>query len=86
MTQCILIFSYELNLHQAHAHCSEGFYKREVETEIRVNPAKSKKERDDMLQLLQRFEEVNATEEPLEDTPDDEDDLAARLQSLDLGM
>jgi len=39
-----------------------------------------------MLQLLQRFEEVNATDEPLEDTPDDEDDLAARLQSLDLGM
>ena len=39
-----------------------------------------------MLQLLQRFEEVSATDEPLEDTPDEEDDLATRLQSLDLGM
>ncbi|KAH7104412.1 hypothetical protein BKA62DRAFT_694582 [Auriculariales sp. MPI-PUGE-AT-0066] len=69
---------------QTHDQCSEGFYKREVETEIRSNPTKSAKERTDMMHLLQRFEETSAQEDD-DAFVEEDDDLTSRLDALDLG-
>ncbi|KAJ7481686.1 hypothetical protein FB451DRAFT_1444178 [Mycena latifolia] len=79
----------------AHAACSEAFYKKEVEADIRSAPGKSGKERARMMGLLRRFEEESAAreggvppEEPDEGEEEDEDEdgdaLARRLQRVDL--
>ncbi|KAJ7481672.1 hypothetical protein FB451DRAFT_1555910 [Mycena latifolia] len=79
----------------AHAACSEAFYKKEVEADIRSAPGKSGKERARMMGLLRRFEEESAAreggvppDEPDEGEEEDEDAdgdaLARRLQRVDL--
>jgi hypothetical protein len=57
-----------------------------VESDIRAEPSKSPQERQRMLGLLQRFEEESAAQtEELEAEDENEDDLAHRLQNVDLG-
>ncbi|KAJ6591142.1 hypothetical protein DFH09DRAFT_1273806 [Mycena vulgaris] len=51
----------------AHAQCSEGFYKKEVEADIRVAPGKSAAERRRMMELLRRFEEESAASQSTSD-------------------
>jgi hypothetical protein len=78
----------KLNPPQAHAQCSETFYKKEVEADIRAEPSKTAQERQRMLELLKRFEEDSAAQPSPEDEDDgdeDGDDLAHRLQSVNLG-
>lgn len=75
-----------LTLEQAHSDCSEGFYKNELEADIRTNPSQSNEERRRMMELLKRFEEEAAEDEDaLLHSEEDEDDLAQRLGTLDLG-
>ncbi|KAJ7757080.1 hypothetical protein B0H16DRAFT_1721544 [Mycena metata] len=72
---------------EAHSQCSETFYKKEVESDIRAEPSKTAQERQRMLELLKRFEEDSAAQGELGlegEAEDDEDDLARRLQSVDL--
>lgn len=75
---------------QAHADCSENFYKKELEADIRTNSTKNAEERRAMMELLKRFEE-GATEDSDalfgdgEDGEDEEDDLASRIEGIDLG-
>ncbi|KAJ6610506.1 hypothetical protein B0H10DRAFT_1222309 [Mycena sp. CBHHK59/15] len=72
---------------ETHSQCSETFYKKEVELDIRAEPSKTAQERQRMLELLKRFEEHSAAQggsQSLEDDEDDESDLARRLQSVDL--
>ncbi|KAJ7031592.1 hypothetical protein C8F04DRAFT_1262702 [Mycena alexandri] len=72
---------------EAHSQCSETFYKKEVESDIRAEPSKTTQERQRMLELLKRFEEDSAAQGELGlegEAEDDEDDLARRLQSVDL--
>ena len=73
---------------QAHSQCSEVFYKRELENEIRTQPSKSRQERHQMLEMLKRLEEDSLDDERelLEgDEEDAADDLAQRLSNVDLG-
>ncbi|KAJ7621522.1 hypothetical protein DFH06DRAFT_772174 [Mycena polygramma] len=69
---------------EAHAQCSETFYKKEVESDIRAEPSKTAEERQRMLGLLKRFEEESAQGEFEDGDEDEESDLARRLQSVDL--
>ncbi|KAJ7099714.1 hypothetical protein C8R44DRAFT_810217 [Mycena epipterygia] len=73
---------------EAHSQCSETFYKKEVESDIRAEPSKTAQERQRMLELLKRFEEDSAAQGDLEsfegDGEDDESDISRRLQSVDL--
>ncbi|KAL1762797.1 hypothetical protein FB107DRAFT_285227 [Schizophyllum commune] len=76
----------------AHNQCSEGFYKKQVESDIHGQPSASAEERRRMMEVLKRFEEEAASgglDEGLdEDEDDDEEDeggeLAARLEGVDL--
>ncbi|KAF8208384.1 hypothetical protein K438DRAFT_2072533 [Mycena galopus ATCC 62051] len=70
----------------AHSQCSETFYKKEVESDIRAEPSKSNDERQRMLELLKRFEEESAAaKDELDEEDENEDsDLARRLQNVDL--
>ncbi|KAJ3482588.1 hypothetical protein NLI96_g6878 [Meripilus lineatus] len=65
---------------QDHAECSEAFYRKEIEADVKATP-KSKEEKQKMIELLRRFEE-----DTLDDPLDDEDarDLADRLENLDI--
>ncbi|KAJ7177894.1 hypothetical protein C8R46DRAFT_1075220 [Mycena filopes] len=73
---------------EAHSQCSETFYKKEVESDIRAEPSKTAEERQRMLGLLKRFEEDSAAQgefgSPEGEEEDDENDLAHRLQSVNL--
>ncbi|KAF8717518.1 hypothetical protein AX14_012166 [Amanita brunnescens Koide BX004] len=69
---------------QAHSQCSESFYKKVLETDIRSAPSKSTEEKRKMMELLKKFEE-----ESINDASDEDDDvlgadLAKRLQGVDL--
>ncbi|KAL1723123.1 hypothetical protein EV715DRAFT_269774 [Schizophyllum commune] len=74
----------------SHNQCSEGFYKKQVESDIHGQPSASAEERRRMMEVLKRFEEEAASgglDEGLneDDEDDDEgDELAARLQGVDL--
>lgn len=69
---------------KAHSDCSETFYRREIETDIKSAPLKSAAERDKMLALLRKFEEDCAEESDLVTQVDD--DLARKLKEIDLGV
>lgn len=78
-----------LKPNQSHADCSEAFYRKEVESDIRAEPSKTAEERKRMMDLLKRFEEDTADDELAldeDDSDDGEDDLASKLESIDLGM
>lgn len=67
---------------QTHGECSEVFYKKEIEHDIKTTPSKTSEERQKMMQLLKRFEEDSLDDgDPLET---DEDDLASRFEDLDI--
>ena len=67
---------------EAHSDCSEGFYRKEIETDIKSAPLKSAEERNKMLALLRKFEEGNA-EGP--DVFTQDDDLTRQLEEINLG-
>ncbi|KAM6497019.1 hypothetical protein JOM56_007492 [Amanita muscaria] len=72
----------------AHTQCSESFYKKELETDIRASPSKSMEEKSRMMELLKRFEEENADLDHLSDNESGDEghiaDLAERLENVDL--
>ncbi|KIY44980.1 hypothetical protein FISHEDRAFT_77011 [Fistulina hepatica ATCC 64428] len=55
----------------AHGQCSESFYKKEIETEIRTTKTKSSEERTRMLELLRQFEQDAEMAEGSGSTTDD---------------
>jgi hypothetical protein len=69
--------------------CSETFYRREIDTDIRMQPSKSAAERLKMLELLKKFEEYNKEEDEslseVEEYTDDGASLAKRFNKIDLG-
>ncbi|KAK2463625.1 hypothetical protein APHAL10511_004376 [Amanita phalloides] len=70
---------------QAHSQCSESFYKKELESDIRSSPSNSMEERRKMMELLKKFEETSNVEAlNLIDDEDPSDDLAERLQNINL--
>ncbi|KAF8519356.1 hypothetical protein BU17DRAFT_47847, partial [Hysterangium stoloniferum] len=64
----------------AHAECSESFYRKEIETDIKVAPDKSSEERRNMMHLLKRFEEEAASGPDNLDGEEETDDLAQKLE------
>jgi hypothetical protein len=58
-----------------------------VESDIKTEPSKTTEERAKMMDLLQRFEEENANEDigSMDEDEEEEDDLAKRLEGVDLG-
>ncbi|KAI0076593.1 hypothetical protein K474DRAFT_1684749 [Panus rudis PR-1116 ss-1] len=68
----------------SHAECSESFYKKELEDDIRSEPSKSTEERRQMMELLKRFEEESLEDDALLDDEDDEDDFTSRFKNMDL--
>ncbi|KAF8757824.1 neurogenesis [Rhizoctonia solani] len=61
---------------EAHSACTETFYKAALVEEIKSEPARPTEEKQQMLELLKRFEEESIEEEG----SDEEDDLALRLE------
>lgn len=80
-----MIHQWKVTERQKHADCSETFAKRELESEIKGAPTKSKEEREQMLDLLRRFEEEDAKGEENEEE-EEGNELTMRLSSIDLGM
>ncbi|KAG8907191.1 hypothetical protein FRC01_007784 [Tulasnella sp. 417] len=77
----------------AHSQCTEPFYKREVEDQIRSAPTATVEDKKKMLELLKRFEEESreddldasdAEDNNAVERSDDEDDLASKLEGIDL--
>ncbi|KAG5727144.1 Zinc finger HIT domain-containing protein 2 [Termitomyces sp. T112] len=70
---------------EAHAQCSETFYKKEVETQIQSEPSKTLQERMQMMEMLKKFEEESEQDAGLDsDGEDDGEDLARRFADIDL--
>jgi hypothetical protein len=69
-----------LNMTQAHSACTEAFYKSALAEEIKSEPAKSSGEKQQMLELLKRFEEESIEDEGSSES----DELASRLEGIDL--
>ncbi|TBU30173.1 hypothetical protein BD311DRAFT_659626 [Dichomitus squalens] len=74
---------------EKHGDCSESFYRKEVELDVKSAPSASAEEKRRMMELLKRFEEDSLDDSPLLDDTDNEDedgadDLQRRLQSIDL--
>ncbi|RPD65186.1 hypothetical protein L226DRAFT_501974 [Lentinus tigrinus ALCF2SS1-7] len=76
---------------EKHAECSESFYRKEVELDVKNAPSASGEEKRRMMDLLKRFEEDSLDDSPLledsgndDDDDDDRDDLQRRLQNIDL--
>ncbi|KAK7687637.1 hypothetical protein QCA50_008852 [Cerrena zonata] len=72
-----------------HANCSEGFYKKELEADIRTTPSKSAEERKQMMELLKRFEDDSLDssgiiDELANENDDGDDDFLSRFRDLDL--
>ncbi|BEJ11754.1 hypothetical protein CspHIS471_0202140 [Cutaneotrichosporon sp. HIS471] len=73
----------------AHTQCSEPFYRDTVRTAIAEDPAAQAEERRAMLDMLRRFEEGAAEGDDVlaaleAENDEDEDDLAAALEGVDL--
>ncbi|KAI0700015.1 hypothetical protein C8T65DRAFT_709765 [Cerioporus squamosus] len=71
---------------EKHAGCSESFYQKEIEQDVKNAPSASQEEKQRMMDLLKRFEEDSLDDSPLLDDSDDDegDDLQRRLQNVDL--
>ncbi|CAE6524878.1 unnamed protein product [Rhizoctonia solani] len=65
---------------EPHSTCTETFYKSALTEEIQSQPTRSMEEKRQMLEVLKRFEEESLEE----GEDDDEDDLALRLEGIDL--
>ncbi|EPT01274.1 hypothetical protein FOMPIDRAFT_1029983 [Fomitopsis schrenkii] len=74
---------------ESHTNCSEMFYRKELETDIRGDKSKSAEQRQKTLELLRQFEEDSMNDDIFglddEDEEEDGDDLERRLGGLDLG-
>ncbi|KAL1725797.1 hypothetical protein EV714DRAFT_287664 [Schizophyllum commune] len=68
---------------ESHNQCSEGFYKKQVESDIHGQPSASAEERRRMMEVLKRFEE-EAAGGGLDEDEEEGDELAARLEGVDL--
>ncbi|KAJ3516942.1 hypothetical protein NLJ89_g819 [Agrocybe chaxingu] len=80
--QCSLLLHYLLSL-------SEGFYKKEIQNDIHTAPSKTAEERQQMIELLKRFEEENNTDQSLlqgdeEVDAEDPSSLARRFETIDI--
>ncbi|KAI0333905.1 hypothetical protein GY45DRAFT_1319144 [Cubamyces sp. BRFM 1775] len=74
---------------EKHGDCSESFYKKEVELDVKSAPSANVEEKRRMMDLLKRFEEDSLDDSPLlgdsdNEGDDDADDLQERLQNIDL--
>ncbi|KAI0832073.1 hypothetical protein BC628DRAFT_1453207 [Trametes gibbosa] len=73
---------------EKHGDCSETFYRKEVELDVKTAPSASVEEKRRMMDLLRRFEEDALDDSPLlADADNDESDtegLSARLENVDL--
>ncbi|KAJ8518270.1 hypothetical protein ONZ45_g4628 [Pleurotus djamor] len=75
---------------KAHGDCSEGFFKKELETQIRSEPSKTNEERRQMMEVLKRFEEESReADEELDGLSDDDQNdessaLAKQLAGMDI--
>ncbi|KAF4570952.1 hypothetical protein EYR36_001779 [Pleurotus pulmonarius] len=74
---------------QSHGECSEGFYRKEVEADIRSEPSKTAEERRRMIELLKNFEEDSLKQDEVDDGEESDDDdetneLSKRLRGVDL--
>ncbi|KAF8485411.1 hypothetical protein JB92DRAFT_1565803 [Gautieria morchelliformis] len=67
---------------EAHSDCSETFYRKEIETDIKTAAPKSAEGRNRMLEMLRSFEDENAEESDV--LTDDGDDLARKLKDINL--
>jgi hypothetical protein len=79
-------FSNHVLRFQGHNQCSEGFYRDQIQSDIKTAPSATAQERLKMMELLKRFEESSAEEADLDDGGDGEDGLAQRLKGIDLGI
>lgn len=79
---------------QAHSQCTESFYRKAVEDQIRSEPSQSAEEKRKMLEMLKRLE-ADSLDVTAEDNSDGDDDggqdgpdasLEVRLAGLDIGM
>ncbi|KAI0773226.1 hypothetical protein BD413DRAFT_603588 [Trametes elegans] len=71
---------------EKHGDCSESFYRKEVELDVKSAPSANVEEKRRMMDLLKRFEEDALDESPLlaDEEEDSADDLQKRLQHIDL--
>ena len=75
---------------EKHGQCSEGFYKRELESEIRSKPSASANERQRMLEMLRRLEEEGTQDDDLDSDEadveyDESNALATKLSEINIG-
>ncbi len=69
----------------SHVQCTEVFYKREIELNVKGDGRLSTQDRKDMVKILQRFEEEQAgAEGDSDDDEEDTDSLARRLGDIDI--
>ncbi|KDQ25058.1 hypothetical protein PLEOSDRAFT_1078943 [Pleurotus ostreatus PC15] len=75
----------------SHGQCSEGFYRKEVETDIQSEPSKTAEERRRMMDLLKKFEEDSLKQDDGdgddsdgEGSDDETNELSKRLRGVDL--
>ncbi|KAG8683340.1 hypothetical protein FRC08_014335 [Ceratobasidium sp. 394] len=66
---------------ETHSGCAETFYKAALAEQIQGEPARTNEEKQQMLELLKRFEEEAAGEG---DQEENTDDIASRLQGIDI--
>ncbi|KAJ3918659.1 hypothetical protein F5877DRAFT_78810 [Lentinula edodes] len=73
----------------AHTNCSQAFYKKQIEADVRSeSSSKSVEERLKMMEILKRFEENNMEQDELvgedEENSEGEDDLERRFSAIDI--
>ncbi|KAG8963606.1 hypothetical protein FRC03_002801 [Tulasnella sp. 419] len=66
---------------ESHSQCTEPFYRKQIELEIKSEPTKSVEEKRKMMELLKKFEDESLENDELGDDEDDEDEEDA-LESL----
>ncbi|KAF9509735.1 hypothetical protein BS47DRAFT_1320078 [Hydnum rufescens UP504] len=68
---------------EAHSQCTESFYRKSVEDQIRTEPNSSVEDRRQMIEMLKRLED-NSNDEITEDTEDGDLSLSGRLAHLNI--
>ncbi|PCH44112.1 hypothetical protein WOLCODRAFT_164926 [Wolfiporia cocos MD-104 SS10] len=72
---------------ESHSNCSETFYQKELESDVRSAPSASEEEKRKMMELLKQFEQESMDDDlliPDADEEDTGDELAYRLGGMDL--
>ena len=72
---------------QAHSQCTESFYRKAVEDQIRTEPNSTVEDRRQMMEMLKRLEEDNEgiIEGSAEDAEEGDLSLSSRLAQLNMG-